>query len=56
MTKPLTFSITAIRPRHGGAVLRDGDFVIVPPEDAHRPNCQANGPCVVRKIVVKVKV
>ena len=43
-------------PRHGGAVLRDGDFVIVPPEDAHRPNCQANGPCVVRKIVVKVKV
>ena len=43
-------------PKHGGAVLRDGDFVIVPPDDAHRPNCQANGPCVVRKIVVKVKV
>ena len=43
-------------PKHGGAVLHDGDFVIVPPEDAHRPNCQANGPCLVRKIVVKVKV
>ena len=42
--------------RHGGAVLHDGDFVIVPPEDAHRPNCQATGPCLVRKIVVKVKV
>ena len=42
--------------RHGGAVLHDGDFVIVPPEDAHRPNCQAAGPCLVRKIVVKVKV
>ena len=42
-------------PKHGGAVLRDGDFVIVPPEDAHRPNCQTDKACVVRKIVVKVK-
>lgn len=42
-------------PRHGGAVLRDGDFVIVPPEDAHRPNCMTDKPCRVRKIVVKVK-
>lgn len=43
-------------PKHGGAVLRDGDFLIVPPEDAHRPNCQTDKACTVRKIVVKVKV
>lgn len=43
-------------PRHGGAVLRDGDFLIVPPEDAHRPNCQTTGPHRVRKIVLKVRV
>jgi YhcH/YjgK/YiaL family protein len=43
-------------PKHGGAVLRDGDFLIVPPEDAHRPNCMTDKPSTVRKIVVKVKV
>ena len=43
-------------PKHGGAVLRDGDFVIVPPTDAHRPNCMTDKQCTVRKIVVKVKV
>lgn len=43
-------------PKHGGAVLRDGDFLIVPPEDAHRPNCMTDKPCIVRKIVVKVRV
>lgn len=42
--------------KHGGAVLRDGDFLIVPPEDAHRPNCMIDKPCVVRKIVIKIKV
>lgn len=42
--------------KHGGAVLRDGDFLIVPPEDAHRPNCMTDKACKVRKIVVKVKV
>lgn len=42
--------------KHGGAVLRDGDFLIVPPEDAHRPNCMTHKSCVVRKIVVKVRV
>jgi len=43
-------------PKHGGAVLRDGDFLIVPPEDAHRPNCMTDKSCTVRKIVVKVKI
>ena len=42
--------------KYGGAVLRDGDFLIVPPEDAHRPNCMTSKPCLVRKIVVKVSV
>ncbi len=43
-------------PKHGGAVLRGMDFLIVSPEDAHRPNCMTDKACVVRKIVVKVKV
>lgn len=43
-------------PKHGGAVLRAGDFLIIPPEDAHRPNCQTDRACLIRKIVMKVKV
>lgn len=41
----------------GNIILKAGDFAIVPPEDAHAPRRQTgNGPCAVRKIVVKVKV
>ena len=45
-------------PKQSGAVLlKKGDFAIVPPEDAHAPRrMSANGPCRVKKIVVKVKV
>ena len=44
-------------PKQSGAVLlKKGDFAIVPPEDAHAPRrMSANGPCRVKKIVVKVK-
>lgn len=45
-------------PEEGGSiVLKAGDFAVVPPEDAHAPRRQTrNGPCPVRKIVVKVKL
>ena len=45
-------------PKQSGAVLlKKGDFAIVPPEDAHASRrMSANGPCRVKKIVVKVKV
>lgn len=42
--------------KYGGAILRDGDFLIVTPEDAHRPNCMTHKACTVKKIVIKVKV
>ncbi len=41
--------------KHGGAVLRDRDFLIVSPEQAHRPYCMIQKPGLVRKIVVKVR-
>ena len=41
----------------GCIILKAGDFAIVPPEDAHAPRRQTkNGPCFVKKVVVKVKV
>ncbi len=41
---------------YGGVVLRAGDYVVLTPEDAHRPCCRIDGPCAMRKIVVKVRV
>lgn len=40
----------------GGLVLREGDMAIFSPEDAHKPNCFAEKPETVRKIVIKVAV
>ena len=41
----------------GSVILKTGDFAIVPPEDGHAPRRMAkNGPCPVKKIVVKVKL
>lgn len=41
----------------GSVILRKGDFAIVPPEDGHAPRrMTANGPCQVKKIVVKIRV
>ena len=41
----------------GSVILKAGDFAIVPPEDGHAPRRMTkNGPCPVRKIVVKVKL
>lgn len=40
----------------GRILLEAGDFAIVPPEDAHKPRCMADGSCKVKKIVLKVKI
>lgn len=36
-------------------LLRKGEFIVVPPEDAHMPKCCVNGPARVRKVVLKVR-
>ena len=36
--------------------LRSGEFMIFYPEDAHAPCLELDGPCEVRKVVVKVRV
>lgn len=40
----------------GSILLTPGDFVVVAPEDAHKPRCIAGQPCEVKKVVVKVKL
>ena len=40
----------------GAVLLRAGDYVILAPEDAHKPRCLAGAAMPVRKIVVKVPV
>ena len=43
-------------PLSGEVLLRARDFVILGPEDAHKPRCIADTPTAVIKIVVKVPV
>lgn len=40
----------------GTVLLEAGDLIVVAPEDAHKPRCQADGPEPVKKVVVKVAV
>ena len=40
----------------GSVVLRAGDYVLLAPEDAHKPRCRADAGVPVVKIVVKVPV
>ncbi len=40
----------------GTVLLEAGDLIVVAPEDAHKPRCQAAGPEAVKKVVVKVAV
>ena len=40
----------------GKVLLRAGDFVVLAPEDAHKPRCAAGKKMPVKKIVVKVPV
>ena len=43
-------------PMSGQVLLREGDLVVVAPEDAHKPRCAAGDPAPVKKVVVKVKI
>lgn len=44
-------------PAFSGAVfMRTGDYIVLAPEDAHKPRCAAGAPMAVNKIVVKVPV
>lgn len=40
----------------GQVLLRKGEYIILAPEDAHKPRCAAGEPAAVVKIVVKVPV
>ena len=42
--------------RYLTVLLQEGDLIVVAPEDAHKPRCQADGPEAVKKVVVKVAV
>jgi YhcH/YjgK/YiaL family protein len=41
---------------YGQVLLREGDLIVVAPEDAHKPRCAAGAPAPVKKVVVKVKI
>ena len=44
-------------PEEAGTVqLKAGDCIVVAPEDAHKPRCQAKEACRVKKVVIKVRV
>ncbi len=44
-------------PSHCGRVfLNAGDFIVLAPEDAHKPRCAVDRPIPIKKIVVKVPV
>lgn len=44
-------------PVHSGKVfLNAGDFIVLAPEDAHKPRCAVDKPMSIKKIVVKVPV
>jgi len=44
-------------PEHSGCMLvKKGEFILLGPEDAHKPRCQVAGPVPVKKVVVKVPV
>ena len=40
----------------GGVILREGDLIVVEPEEAHKPKCAAGTPVHVKKVVIKVKI
>jgi len=40
----------------GSVILRSGDFIIVAPEDAHKPKPYVTAPGSVKKVVVKIKI
>lgn len=43
-------------PAHQSIILRQGDFLVAFPADAHRVKGQVSGPCEVRKVVFKIRL
>ena len=44
-------------PEHASSIyLKEGDMLVVAPEDAHKPRCCVSAPLDVKKVVVKVRV
>jgi YhcH/YjgK/YiaL family protein len=40
----------------GSVLLGPGDFIVVAPEDAHKPRCISGSPAAVKNLVIKVRV
>jgi YhcH/YjgK/YiaL family protein len=43
-------------PHYGLHLLRAGDFILVSPEEAHKPSCMVGTSSPVKKIIIKVRV
>lgn len=44
-------------PENSGMILlKEGDFIVVEPEEAHKPRCAVGTPAQVKKVVIKVKI
>ena len=43
-------------PEYRSIVLKQGDFLVAFPADAHRVKGQVSGPCDVRKVVFKIRL
>lgn len=42
--------------KYSKVILNSGDYVVVSPDEAHKPKCMVDTPSKVKKIVVKVPV
>ena len=54
--KDADFGVYAHPLRESWVTLREGDIVVTPPCDAHKPGCSVDGPAPLRKACVKVLV
>ena len=50
------FGLYANPAREAWVTLHEGDIVVTPPEDAHKPGCCEDAPAPLKKICVKVLV
>ena len=50
------FGLYANPAREAWVTLHEGDIVVTPPEDAHKPGCSVDEPAPLKKICVKVLV
>jgi YhcH/YjgK/YiaL family protein len=41
---------------YGSVLLQAGDFIVVYPEDAHKPSCIAGSPAPVKKMLIKIRI